>query len=48
MQCERDIITESRIRRVHSRENNNRTECLIDIQRYAFGGYAVKKDSIEL
>jgi 6-phosphogluconate dehydrogenase len=38
------IITESLIRRIRSREDNNFTDCMIAIQRNAFGGHAVKKD----
>jgi 6-phosphogluconate dehydrogenase len=38
------IITESLIRRIRSRENNNFTDRMIAIQRNAFGGHAVKKD----
>jgi 6-phosphogluconate dehydrogenase len=38
------IITESLIRRIRSREENNFTDRMIAIQRNAFGGHAVKKD----
>ena len=38
------IITESLIRRIRSREENNFTDRMISIQRNAFGGHAVKKD----
>jgi 6-phosphogluconate dehydrogenase len=38
------IITESLIRRIRSREQNNFTDRMIAIQRNAFGGHAVKKD----
>jgi 6-phosphogluconate dehydrogenase len=38
------VITESLIRRIRSRENNNFTDRMIAIQRNAFGGHAVKKD----
>ena len=38
------IITESLIRRIRSRENNNFTDRMLAIQRNAFGGHAVKKD----
>jgi 6-phosphogluconate dehydrogenase len=38
------IITESLIRRIRSREDNNFTDRMIAIQRNAFGGHAVKKD----
>src|SRR5271154_481949 len=37
------IITESLIRRIRSREENNFTDRMIAIQRNAFGGHAVKK-----
>jgi len=38
------IITESLIRRIRSREQNNFTDRMVAIQRNAFGGHAVKKD----
>ena len=38
------IITESLIRRIRSREENNFTDRMIAIQSNAFGGHAVKKD----
>ncbi|WP_415198539.1 phosphogluconate dehydrogenase (NAD(+)-dependent, decarboxylating) [Silvibacterium sp.] len=38
------VITESLIRRIRSREQNNFTDRMISIQRNAFGGHAVKKD----
>ena len=38
------VITESLIRRIRSREENNFTDRMISIQRNAFGGHAVKKD----
>jgi len=38
------IITESLIRRIRSREENNFTDRMVSIQRNAFGGHAVKKD----
>jgi 6-phosphogluconate dehydrogenase len=38
------VITESLIRRIRSREENNFTDRMIAIQRNAFGGHAVKKD----
>ncbi len=38
------IITESLIRRIRSREENNFTDRMLAIQRNAFGGHAVKKD----
>jgi 6-phosphogluconate dehydrogenase len=38
------IITESLIRRIRSREDNNFTDRMVAIQRNAFGGHAVKKD----
>ena len=38
------VITESLIRRIRSREDNNFTDRMIAIQRNAFGGHAVKKD----
>jgi 6-phosphogluconate dehydrogenase len=37
------VITESLIRRLRSREDNNFTDRMISIQRNAFGGHAVKK-----
>jgi 6-phosphogluconate dehydrogenase len=38
------IITESLIRRIRSREDNNFTDRMLAIMRNAFGGHAVKKD----
>jgi 6-phosphogluconate dehydrogenase len=38
------VITESLIRRIRSREENNFTDRMIAIQRNAFGGHDVKKD----
>jgi 6-phosphogluconate dehydrogenase len=38
------IITESLIRRIRSREENNFTDRMLAIMRNAFGGHAVKKD----
>ena len=38
------IITESLIRRIRSREDNNFTDRALAIMRNAFGGHAVKKD----
>jgi len=38
------VITESLIRRIRSREENNFTDRMISIMRNAFGGHAVKKD----
>ena len=38
------IITESLIRRIRSREDNNFTDRMISIMRNAFGGHAVKKE----
>jgi 6-phosphogluconate dehydrogenase len=38
------VITESLIRRIRSRENNNFTDRMVAIQRNAFGGHAVKTD----
>jgi 6-phosphogluconate dehydrogenase len=38
------VITESLIRRIRSREENNFTDRMISIQRNAFGGHAVKHD----
>jgi 6-phosphogluconate dehydrogenase len=38
------VITESLMRRIRSREENNFTDRMIAIQRNAFGGHAVKKD----
>jgi len=37
------VITESLIRRIRSREENNFTDRMIAIQRNAFGGHAIKK-----
>lgn len=38
------VITESLIRRIRSREDNNLTDRMLAIVRNAFGGHAVKKD----
>ena len=38
------IITESLIRRLRSREENNMTDRMLSVMRNAFGGHAVKKD----
>jgi len=38
------VITESLLRRIRSREENNFTDRMIAIQRNAFGGHAVKKN----
>jgi 6-phosphogluconate dehydrogenase len=38
------VITESLIRRIRSREENNFTDRMLAIMRNAFGGHAVKKD----
>ena len=38
------VITESLIRRIRSREQNNFTDRMLSIMRNAFGGHAVKKD----
>lgn len=38
------VITESLIRRIRSREENNYTDRMLAIMRNAFGGHAVKKD----
>lgn len=38
------VITESLIRRIRSREDNNFTDRMLSIMRNAFGGHAVKKD----
>ena len=38
------VITESLIRRIRSREDNNFTDRMLAIMRNAFGGHAVKKD----
>jgi len=38
------IITESLMRRIRSREENNFTDRMLSIMRNAFGGHAVKKD----
>jgi 6-phosphogluconate dehydrogenase len=38
------VITESLIRRIRSREENNFTDRMLSIMRNAFGGHAVKKD----
>ena len=38
------VITESLIRRIRSRENNNFTDRMLAIMRNAFGGHAVKAD----
>ncbi len=38
------VITESLIRRLRSREENNMTDRMLSVMRNAFGGHAVKKD----
>ena len=38
------VITESLMRRIRSREENNFTDRMLAIMRNAFGGHAVKKD----
>jgi 6-phosphogluconate dehydrogenase len=38
------VITESLIRRIRSREDNNFTDRMLSIMRNAFGGHAVKKE----
>jgi 6-phosphogluconate dehydrogenase len=38
------VITESLIRRIRSREQDNMTDRMISVMRGAFGGHAVKKD----
>ena len=38
------VITESLIRRIRSREENNFTDRMLAIMRNAFGGHEVKKD----
>jgi 6-phosphogluconate dehydrogenase len=38
------VITESLIRRIRSREENNMTDRMLSVMRGAFGGHAVKKD----
>ena len=38
------IITESLMRRIRSREENNFTDRMLAIMRNAFGGHAVRKD----
>jgi 6-phosphogluconate dehydrogenase len=38
------VITESLIRRIRSREENNFTDRMLAVMRNAFGGHAVKKD----
>jgi 6-phosphogluconate dehydrogenase len=38
------IITESLIRRIRSREENNLTDRMLSVMRGAFGGHAVKKE----
>jgi 6-phosphogluconate dehydrogenase len=38
------VITESVIRRIRSREENNFTDRMLAIMRNAFGGHAVKKE----
>jgi 6-phosphogluconate dehydrogenase len=38
------VITESLIRRIRSREENNFTDRMLAIMRNEFGGHAVKKD----
>jgi len=37
------VITESLIRRLRSREENNFTDRMLAIMRYEFGGHSVKK-----
>jgi 6-phosphogluconate dehydrogenase len=37
------VITESLIRRLRSREQNNFTDRMISIMRNEFGGHAIKK-----
>jgi len=37
------VITESLIRRVRSREENNFTDRMLSIMRNEFGGHAIKK-----
>jgi 6-phosphogluconate dehydrogenase len=39
------IITESLIRRIRSREENNLTDRMLSVMRGAFGGHAVKKEA---
>ncbi|MDE1163301.1 MAG: decarboxylating 6-phosphogluconate dehydrogenase [Acidobacteriaceae bacterium] len=38
------VITESLIRRIRSREDNNMTDRMLSVMRGAFGGHAIKKD----
>ena len=38
------VITESLIRRLRSREENNMTDRMLSVMRNAFGGHAIKKD----
>jgi 6-phosphogluconate dehydrogenase len=38
------VITESLMRRIRSREENNFTDRMLAIMRNAFGGHAVKKE----
>jgi len=38
------VITESLIRRLRSREENNLTDRMLSVMRNAFGGHAIKKD----
>jgi 6-phosphogluconate dehydrogenase len=38
------VITESLMRRIRSREENNFTDRMLAIMRNAFGGHAVNKD----
>jgi 6-phosphogluconate dehydrogenase len=38
------VITESLIRRLRSREDNNLTDRMLSVMRGAFGGHAIKKD----
>ena len=38
------VITESLLRRIRSREENNFADRMLAIMRNAFGGHAVKKD----
>jgi 6-phosphogluconate dehydrogenase len=39
------VITESLLRRIRSREENNFTDRMLSIMRNAFGGHAIKKSS---
>ncbi len=38
------VITESLIRRIRSREDNNLTDRILSVMRNAFGGHAMKKE----